>query len=227
VRIGRYARDSKIYGVSAQICTLTRPVFEALSTAIFSRLAVGGSIRLDSYDFILVKAKMELPFGRVTNFSDLLRDQGDEINLRFTSPTTFYRNGANVPLPDPILVYNSLWQKWQAFSDTEVPESVFEEMLSAVSLCRIYGRTHTWKFPQNYLTGFVGLAGYELIGDVSEEARDLFGALSALAFYSGIGYLTEMGMGQCRIVELEEIDSECSTADQASAEHESEPCSPK
>jgi CRISPR-associated endoribonuclease Cas6 len=209
-----------------RICTLTRPVFEAISNAIFSRLAVGGSIQLGSYDFILMKAKMELPFGRVTSFSDLLRDHGDEINLRFTSPTVFYRDGINVPLPDPILVYSSLWQKWKAFSDKEVPESVFEEMLSAVSICRIYGRTHTWKFPQSYITGFVGLAGYELIGNVSKEVRDLFGALSALAFYSGIGYLTDMGMGQCRVVESEGIDYECSAADQASAEHESEPCSP-
>lgn len=211
--LGDVLRIPKYTECRLRVCTLAQPVFDAVSAVLFPRLASGGSIRLASYDFVLMSAKMELPYGGVANFSDLLRDMGTEIDLRFASPTTFRRKGVNVPLPDPILVYNSLWQKWQAFSDVEVPECVFEELIAALALCRMDGHTRMWKFPRYWMTGFVGVAGYELIGKVSGAARDLFGALSSLAFYSGVGYRTTMGMGQCRIVTLE-ADSEYPPADQ-------------
>ncbi len=64
----------------------------------------------------------------------LFRDMGTSVELRFTSPTTFRRKGLSVPLPDPSLIYGSLWQKWQAFSGVSVDAQVFEEMLDTIAL---------------------------------------------------------------------------------------------
>jgi len=182
-----------------RVCALTRPVFEAVSAALFPRLASNGSIRLASHEFKLLHAALESPYGGAAEYADLLHDRGAGIDLRFTSPATFRRRGLNVPLPDPMLVYGSLWQKWQAFSNVQVPESVFEEMSAALALSRMDGHTRVWKFPRYMMTGFVGIAGYELVGKVSAAARELFGALSSLAFFAGVGYRTTMGMGQCRV----------------------------
>ncbi len=50
------------------------------------------------------------------------------------------------------------------------------------------------------MTGFVGSASFRLAKPVSTEARKLFGGLSSMAFYSGVGHRTTMGMGQCMVV---------------------------
>ena len=199
-----------------RICTLTRPLFEAVSAAVFPRLASNGSIRLAGHEFTLIEANLQPPYGGAAEYAELKTDRGREIELRFTSPATFRRRGLNVPLPDPALVYGSLWQKWQAFSGVPVPESVFEEMMGALALSRMDGHTRVWKFPRYMMTGFVGAVAFELVGKVSRAARELFGALSGLAFFSGVGYRTTMGMGQCRIAAEESGASEEDAAEETS-----------
>lgn len=105
-----------------------------------------------------------------------------------------------VPLPDPQLVYGSLWQKWQAFSDVPIPDEVFAEMMDSLALRAMNGNTRVWKFPRNMIVGYVGTAEYQLVRKVSPEAQALFGGLTQLSFYTGVGCKTTMGMGQCNIV---------------------------
>lgn len=192
-----------------RICTLTKPVFEAVSAAIFPMVASNRSIRLGNCEFALLDARLESPYGGVCNYSDLCARPRREVLVRFTSPVTFRRSGLNIPLPDQSLVYQSLWQKWQAFSDHLMPEHLFAEMMSVLAVSALDGHTRVWKFPRYKITGFVGLVGYELVKPASPDAMALFGALSEFAFYAGVGYKTTMGMGQCRIVEDESPEPEC------------------
>ncbi|MBP6965547.1 MAG: CRISPR-associated endoribonuclease Cas6 [Armatimonadetes bacterium] len=186
-----------------RVCTAARPVFDAVSRPIFEILARSGSIELQGTPFHLMDARMEPPFGGAASFESLLVDKGTESVLRFMSPTTFRRQGLNVPLPDPGLVFGSLWQKWQAFSDAPVEQAVFDEMSAATALCRARIVTRGWKYPRFMLIGFAGTVLYQLVKPVSADARMLFGALSGLSFYTGVGYRTTMGMGQCRVLEEE------------------------
>lgn len=187
------------------VSTLGRKAFDAFSKPIFERVADHGSIRIGGNSFNFQSAQMDGKYGSVSSFQELI--DGPEIRtaiLRFTSPTTFRRRGNCVPLPDPLLVYNSLWLKWQAFSDIKVTESVFEEMMGSLVLAEMNGHTRIWKYPAFMLNGFVGLVRFELAKPVSKEARCLFGALSRLAGFSGVGYHATMGMGQCSFLELQE-----------------------
>lgn len=181
-----------------RVSAVGRPVFDAFSKAIFSRLAANSPISLLGREFLFVDAGMEPPHGGAATFEELLVDRGKSVEMRFVSPTTFRRRGVNVPLPDPALVYGSLWQKWQAFSDVRVEEGVYEEMSGALAVSAASIRTRMWKFPKFMLTGFAGGVLFELVRPVSCEARSLFNALSSMAFYTGVGYRTTMGMGQCR-----------------------------
>lgn len=181
-----------------RVCTVGRPVFDAFSKPIFELLARNDAIELHGIPFHIADATLEPPFGGVADFQSLLVDRGDIAILRFVSPTTFRRQGLNVPLPDTSLVYGSLWQKWQAFSDVPVEPAVFDEMSSAIALSE--GRTviRGWKYPQFTMIGFTGVAVFQLVKPVSPRARMLFAALSSLSFFTGVGYRTTMGMGQCR-----------------------------
>lgn len=171
---------------------------------LYARLAARGELRLGEFGFKLLSAEMSAPYGGQASYASLLRDSGTAMTLRLLSPTTFRREGKSYPLPDPALVYGSLWRKWRAFSDTPVAEAVWQELLAALALSRAATRTRAWKFSRYLLTGFTGLAEFSLVRPVSADTRALFGALSALAFFTGIGLRVTMGMGQCRQVSLAE-----------------------
>ncbi|MGQ9455370.1 MAG: CRISPR system precrRNA processing endoribonuclease RAMP protein Cas6 [Armatimonadota bacterium] len=198
-----------------RICTLTRPVFEAVSAAIFPMVASNRSIRLGNCEFTLLDIGLESPYGGVCNYSDLCGKPRREVMIRFTSPVTFRRSGLNIPLPDQSLVYQSLWQKWRTFSDQLMPEHLFADMMSVLAVNALDGHTRVWKFPRYKITGFVGLVGYELVRPVGPDVMALFGALSEFAFYAGVGYKTTMGMGQCRIIEREFVESEGDASDKS------------
>ncbi len=44
-------------------CSLSRPVFDAFSKALFTRLATNASIALHGEEFVIVEATMEPPYG--------------------------------------------------------------------------------------------------------------------------------------------------------------------
>jgi len=194
---------SKYTECRLRLCTAGKPVFDAFTKPLFERLARNDSIDLQGTPFHLMDALLEPPFGGTAGFESLLTDKGREQRLRFVSPTTFRRQGLNVPLPDPGLVYGSLWQKWQALSDVQVDQRVFDELSPAIALSEARIGTRGWKYPRFTMIGFTGVAVYQIVRPVSAEARMLFAALSGLSFYTGVGYRTTMGMGQCRVLENE------------------------
>lgn len=191
-----------------RLSTANRETFEAFSRPLFEVAAANGVIRLGNHSFKIREARMDGKFGGVATYADLMKDAEKTFPLRFVSPTVFRRKGVGVPLPEPELVYGSLWQKWKAFSDVKVDEKVYKEMLSALALSAMDCRTKTWKYPRHVIKGFVGIAEFELVKRVSDDARTLFGALSSLAFFTGVGYKTSMGMGQCRMVEQDDMQTD-------------------
>jgi CRISPR-associated endoribonuclease Cas6 len=180
-----------------RFCALNDEAIETFVGPLYARLAARGSLRLGEMDFPLLSAEMAPPYGGQARYADLWQDIGDRALLRFRSPTTFHRQEKAYPLPDPDLVYGSLWRKWRAFSDLPVAEEIYQEMQAALALSRAAVRTRAWKFPRYLLTGFTGLAEFTLVRPVSPDARALFGALSTLAFYSGVGLRATMGLGEC------------------------------
>lgn len=182
-----------------RVSTVSRPVFEAFSKAIFGAVARKGRICLNGVDLELLEAGMEHPNGGAATFEELLSEPVAQACIKFVSPTTFRRKGLNVPLPDPGLVYGSLWQKWQAYSDIGFAEEVYDEMCGALALRAANVHTRVWKFPRYTMTGFVGISEFELVREVSCVAKRLFGGLTRMAFFTGVGYRTTMGVGQRRI----------------------------
>lgn len=203
---------SKYTPCRLRLCTVGRPVFDAFTRPLFDLLARNDAIELHGTPFHILEAGLEPPFGGAAEFRTLLADRGSEARLRFMSPTTFRRQGLNVPLPDPGLVYGSLWQKWQALSDAPVEQRIFDELSAALALSEARIGTRGWKYPKFTMIGFTGTALYQIVRPVSAEARMLFAALSALSFYTGVGYRTTMGMGQCRLLEEQPDEPESETS---------------
>ncbi len=134
---------------------------------------------------------------------------GPLISLVFSSPTAFsfgqraWGKQFHV-LPDPRLVFGSLARTWRAFAPPELifdPRVVEQYAEEAVAIQRLEGlETRMLHFGRHPQVGFVGRVTYRVM-DKDEQAPDWWRTLNALAefsFYSGVGYKTTMGMGQCR-----------------------------
>ncbi len=187
-----------------RLATLDRPTFEAFSSALMPLAAVRGSLVINGTDYIVQDVGMCGRSGGAASWSDLCAREREEYALKFVSPTAFRRRGLNVPLPDPQLVLGSLWQRWEAFSTEPFSPQTLEELTGCVALSVTDIHTRVWRFPRYMMVGFVGIAAFRLTGRPSRDALRLFNGLMNLAPFSGVGYKTTMGMGQCFLVERDD-----------------------
>ena len=146
-------------------------------------------------------------WGGYTTFSDLWEGARpvDEIPLRFHSLTAFSlgdtedRTTRFALFPTPELVFESLCQQWNRFSDDRVFDSgTLRQFVADRAMVKRYRvSSDLWHYRQHPQAGFSGYCVYGLAGNHPAEVRQL-NVLADFAFYSGVGYHTTMGMGQCR-----------------------------
>lgn len=135
--------------------------------------------------------------------------------MEFTAPTAFRSKGLDICLPAPGQVFRSLWDKWNTFAPESMQlhdlwpqfasECILVDELTAVNTTR-------WEFAEGArgsATGFTGTVGFNLLSQnaVTENwrgywdgAATVMQSLAQLAFYSGVGHHTTIGMGQCRLL---------------------------
>jgi CRISPR-associated endoribonuclease Cas6 len=161
-----------------------------------------------------------------TSFTDLVtsaqsRRMGSQsaLTLEFASLTTFswihvadktYGNYyARLPLPK--YIFPSLARRWQEIAPPELANLVQKERIERYVeadgiVIDAYDLTsHEVHFVRHPQRGFLGSCAYLLRGpdepttpDAPLTVRQQIFLLASLAFYSGIGYKTTMGMGQVR-----------------------------
>jgi CRISPR-associated endoribonuclease Cas6 len=158
----------------------------------------------------LVEKAKQMTFGRAAS-----------LTLEFGSLTTFCRGNnrtgygmQHVMLPLPQLVFQSLLKRWQDIAPPELIDLIqtehLEEYLQKDGVIIIdYTLTaHHVHFSTHQQPGFVGTCTYQLRG-LNDKAttttaltlQQQIYLLAQLAFYSGIGYKTAMGLGQARLRE--------------------------
>lgn len=139
-----------------------------------------------------------------------------EVALEFTSPTAFGFGQKGwgkkiVVLPQPELVFGSLVRSWSALAPRALAiarDALMAYVQEHVVVKRLHGlETRMLRFGRSPQVGYVGQVTYGLMaGD--EAARCQLDALASLAFYTGVGLKTTMGMGQVRRVDGSENDGD-------------------
>ena len=148
------------------------------------------------------------PWANYTSFAQLYHQARaeTEIELKFTSPTVFSfgsKAGGHktVPLPEPTLVFRSLMKRWNAFAlpELSLDKALLEYVEENVVVKRYRLKTRMQRFSRSPQVGFVGPVTFKLMGrtETGDSFRRQLNLLADYAFYSGIGYKTTMGMGQC------------------------------
>lgn len=119
----------------------------------------------------------------------------DSAGLQFVSPTGFKRDGRQLFLPLPDLIFGSLLRRWRLLLDPEGWPG-FEEALPRITLQNYCAESRAVKLRQDRIVrGFCGEAEFTLPGSDGPE-RSALSALAGLAFFTGVGYKTTQGMGE-------------------------------
>jgi CRISPR-associated endoribonuclease Cas6 len=139
--------------------------------------------------------------------------------LEFHSLTAFSRGNSKsgygwftIMLPLPQAVFQNLWRRWEDIAPPELagviqPERIERYLQEDGAIIIDHNITaHHVHFTTHQLRGFLGTCTYQLRGPdepASAEApltvRQQLYLLARLAFYTGIGYKTAMGLGQARL----------------------------
>jgi len=145
----------------------------------------------------------------------------DAVRFEFASPTAFSSADLNIPLPDPVRVFESLHNQWQTLSAFPLPESLMDFVRHFVPLTEYNAHTEKLmlKTPE---IGFCAeqvkftikqrvSVGKSLRAHKPEYARELdalndqrddlaraVALLADFAFFCGVGIKTTTGMGMVR-----------------------------
>jgi CRISPR-associated endoribonuclease Cas6 len=150
------------------------------------------------------------PWAGCTSWPQLAREAApdDEIVLDFVSPTAFGFGQQDwgkkiMVLPLPETVFGSLARFWNNFAPPplQLDRRALRTYLDNHVVVKRLDNVHTrmLRYRRSYQIGFVGRVTYGLMAD-NEIARAQLNALADAALYTGVGYKTTMGMGQCRRV---------------------------
>lgn len=130
----------------------------------------------------------------------------------FASPTAFSQGEQDwggrkfLVLPDPTYFFDSLANAWNCFAPPEVEQVELKELRDYVERYVVITQhaiqTAILPFKQHSQLGFTGRVIYRLMAPRGSNPTmtDWLNRLAALAFYSGVGYKTTMGLGQVRLI---------------------------
>lgn len=141
------------------------------------------------------------------------------LKLDFASLTSFNRGNAknraygnhSARLPLPAYVFPYLAKRWEELAPPELAPLVQRETIEqyvrdeGIIIADYDFKPHTVKFSTHWQPGFIGTCTYALRGpdeppteDAPLTVRQQLLLLAELAFYTGVGYKTAMGMGRTR-----------------------------
>lgn len=131
-----------------------------------------------------------------------------EVPLTFSfelaSPTAWSLGGKRrriEVLPMPELFFGSLiasWNTWFGDSLGRIDPDLRNYIAEAVVVSRMSIATRMYRYQDHLQVGTVGTITYRLLDSPHGPEARILDALADLAFFSGVGYRTTMGMGQVR-----------------------------
>lgn len=178
-----------------RITLLDEALYADISPVLYPM--AGGRLRLGSRE-VRVRAVVhqDHPWAGLSTYPRLFQGPAEsDYPLRFTSPTFFKRKGTHYPLPEPKLVFGSLYERFKAYAPIEPPEEL-PELFDRITLRKAELHTRPIEHETRGV-GVVGTAVYHLPRASEKDTRWLT-ALWRFAFYSGVGAKTTMGFGMVR-----------------------------
>ncbi|MDO4492121.1 MAG: CRISPR-associated endoribonuclease Cas6 [Lachnospiraceae bacterium] len=193
----QYVTDMTEHSFTWTVCTLNQEAREQ----IIDRLMKQKSFLMKHKELELVVKGQRM---QSTSYENLVqeyyfRKQPRDITLRFLTPTSFRQKGSYVFIPDVRLIFQSLMDKYDAFSrETSVSSPEVLEHLEQYAYIKKY-RLNSVRFSLEgvKISGFLGECTIHINGP--EPLCNLANMLAAFGEYGGIGIKSALGMGAVQI----------------------------
>lgn len=133
---------------------------------------------------------------------DDLEEQQRTIALTFASPTAFSIRNPDTPfrtvhvLPDPTLIFGELARYWDTLGGGQTLKAVRAFTTDAVVVAHHNIRTRMVRYRRSPQVGFTGNVAFQILDKEEPAMLAHLNRLADLAFYTGLGSKTTMGMGQ-------------------------------
>ena len=158
-----------------------------------------GALPLAETSVPLDLARIEMQQVRYEEILD--RAAGEKrLCLRFLSPTSFRTGLASYPLPDPLVVFQSWWRRWNSFAPLKLERVLLDVAAVHLAIARHELHTQVMDLGVGQVVGFIGSVTL-LVMQAHRLGNDVLRRLNALADYAaycGTGQRTAQGMGQTR-----------------------------
>jgi len=139
------------------------------------------------------------PWGNSCLYPELYEQASEtETTFKFTlaTPVAFRQGKQDTALPTPELVFNSLWKRWNKYSDIKFSPLPIDQIFpSYFDINTVIISDSRSKF-----IGCVGEISYRLFGDIDSLIIKQLNTLADFSLYSGIGRKNTMGFGMTRRV---------------------------
>jgi len=138
------------------------------------------------------------PWANFSSYEQIYTQASTEettITLKLVTPTAFRQGQYDSFLPTPELVFRSLLDRWNTYSNIPIDPQNLEPIHDSrfnikTEIVRNYD-THTF-------IGCVGEISYRILKEISPEQIKQLNTLADYAMYAGIGRKTTMGMGMVK-----------------------------
>ena len=144
-----------------------------------------------------------------------------DITLEFKTGTAINSNGLQRPLPDPHLIFKSLWERWQRLMTVTFPCPVEADLFNTftrdmVTVTDFQLSAESISMGKGSIPSFKGIVTYDIHNhnealekhDYYKRLKREHGNLSSLmnvlahfSFYCGVGVKTAQGMGMVRPID--------------------------
>lgn len=145
------------------------------------------------------------PLAGYTTLSQLAQEnnQADTLQLHFTTPTAFslrrdpYRR--QILFPDPVTVFGKLAHSWDKLTGEETHTAVTQYTTHCALVKAYQLQSQMLIIKKQPQIGFTGHATYQFKDQTNHPMLAHLHRLAHLAFYTGLGNRTSMGMGQVQV----------------------------
>ena len=145
--------------------------------------------------FIKDKSLEMITYENLISRNYLVKEQSNYITINFNSPTSFSSNGNYKILPEIDLIYKSIIQKYNTFSnDYEInDEDVLNFIIENTNIMDYNLKSVRFSMNNFRVPSFIGNIRIKIKG--TEASKNLIHLLLDFETYSGIGMKTSLGMG--------------------------------
>ncbi|MEJ5258512.1 MAG: CRISPR-associated endoribonuclease Cas6 [Fervidobacterium sp.] len=194
-------KQGEVYSI--RITLLEDSLFELFSNKVFESTLKDENARFGNVTFKVLNLSVgqSNKWAGFTTEEELFNKDNTQtvVKLKFYTPTLFRIGDLHLREPDPEKVYTSLIRKFNKYSKVKLDENLVGKFkdIKILEKDTILKRVNFGEF---YLQGFVGTVTFEV--PYEDKLVEAVNVLSNFAFYSGVGYKSTMGLGQCKREEL-------------------------